>query len=977
MAALSPKAESLITLLNKLIVGRRDNYAYYDHDKGEAFPARRPLTQQAWADHIYGRVRLGVYQLMPTGVGDDADVGWFCIDVDRNGNWDEVCADGRKILDVAKSVVQVYPERSKGSGLHIWGFHERLPAWKSRGVARAILTMAGFKDEPPTEEKPHYETRVFPKQDDMRGKLWGNLVFAPWFGPQVKDGLTAFLDPATFEPYPNQLLSMVDAVVVEAANYERLVDLYDIRKENVRPIREGDQGMAGAQPGTIDGLSDIEFGKLCQMLKALRAAVENPAACGYQNWFSALCHMVPFADGEARARAFSQADAKRYSKDTFDRYWDSAVRTYIKDHAVQPRVSERIVRDWRKGGSIEVEPINWHYGFHEGCIVSRQYENGEEKKPIPLTNFTARITAQEFWDDGSGQTERRMRIEGALATGRPLKMIEISGNDWVDIAKWMPKEWGTDPIVWLSGGKNRMARILEALAVTGHNAPNRHVYTHSGWVNANGVRAFLTNGSITGCGEGQAAEVSKESEVRLPEALANYSIPTSADRADTIIAYDWLERFIRCADHDTTAPLVAALFLAPLKSALSNMDLSIAVVGKTGTRKSSLVAVALSCYSSKGFTRANLPISFKATSNMIERMCYAAKDVPIVVDNFVPDRKGEAQASLERLAHSVGDGAARGRMRRDETISAAKPARGVVIVTGEDLPAGSSSVARMYVITRCAGVGGDDVEREGGIKLAELGLIQRAALEGKLAPVMTHYLGWLAERLDDPGFIRSIQSAYEEEARGTRFAAPEHGRLAEQAAWIKVGLELAQKSHPGGDWRHAELHTEMVQSLEMSSKVRRNLTRETSLSYKFLGLLRTAVDMGVLAGVSTSTGNKPQAFPTLWGWRHDDTIDGSKYHPRALEMVYIDVPNPTEKMWYICVQPDAIVTMLRQHFAGSIPFQDSTTAVSNALAADNLLCDLDKDPGHRSVHVAIANGSSPRCWKINGPAAFALLGLSR
>jgi hypothetical protein len=92
--------------------------------------------------------------------------------------------------------LSAYIERSKSKGYHVWIFFvgEGVPAFKPRLVVRLILEEI---------EKP--ATEIFPKQDaTIRSVLYGSFINAPLFGILVPNGKTVFIDPYTFEPYPNQ-----------------------------------------------------------------------------------------------------------------------------------------------------------------------------------------------------------------------------------------------------------------------------------------------------------------------------------------------------------------------------------------------------------------------------------------------------------------------------------------------------------------------------------------------------------------------------------------------------------------------------------------------------------------------------------------------------------------------------------------------------------------------------------------------------
>lgn len=975
MAQTSPRMETAVKIISRLFVGQRGAYGQLNPEDGRGRCVKRPVTEDLIREHIYGTIPpVGFYPVQ------GAKTVWFCIDIDRDGQYEEAKVVARKILDAARPLIRLHPERSKGKGIHLWCFHEATDTWKSRSIGRLILKMAGV---PQGQDAKGREVDIYPRQDETSSTMpYGNFVYAPWQGKRVREGWTAFLDYDSLEPMASQVEAMEGVEPVKASEIDRIVDECGLTRDNVRPIDPkkpatvtGEQepvrnrATGAAEPGALEPLSDNEFARLVGMSRQLSSAVNTPASCAYRDWIVALVHMVPFADGYERAKAFSAADTARFKADGFngfEMYWDSALKLYRRDHAVVPRWSQRVVDDWRNGALPDIEPISRRYGVWKGCLVERQWDGQVEERPVVMTNFDARIAAQEYIDDGTGVQSRVIRVEAKLASGRPLPPAEVPSDKWPETEAWISRFWGSDPIIWVDAGPNRAARVKEAISLTGQQAPSRKVITHTGWTTHNGQLAFLTNKSATASEEKLSDSLRETSDIRLPDQLERYEIPEQTTPEDAQRAYAWIERFLRCCELETTMPLVSAMFLAPLRSYMQ-IDLALAVIGKTGTRKSSLVAAILSCYAMRGFTRKNFPATFRSTANEIERVAFYAKDVPLVVDNYLSDRKGEAADKLQRLAHSFGDGAARGRMRRDETLSVGKPARGVVIITGEDLPQGSSSAARFYTVTR---------SNPEALHLTELGEVQDAAGRGELAPAMTHYVTWLAEQLQNKAFVAGLEGRYQELMRDGMNQNPEHGRLAEQLAWVHLGMELATKSHPNGGWKEKTLLSRGERAVTKHSKARGELVKEMSLTSRFLSTIDTAVQTGLLIGVEASSCTMPRRHEGAWGWYRtsENDFEGRTRADKPHPGVYVEVPDPTQPEWYICVEPAHIVLWLRENVRNSMIRDDSTQAIGNALDADGLLMAGPDDQHARTNRIRTFHGDRRWVWRIDGQKAWRMLG---
>jgi len=136
--------------------------------------------------HITGRKPYGVYLLVKDRTRAIA------VDFDTNNTLGPM-----DFVSRAKHYgISSYVERSKSKGHHVWIFFEEkgVPALKARVVVHHILDEI---DEP--------ETEVFPKQDVLNSNVrYGNFINAPLFGGLIPHEKTVFVDPTTFEMYPNQ-----------------------------------------------------------------------------------------------------------------------------------------------------------------------------------------------------------------------------------------------------------------------------------------------------------------------------------------------------------------------------------------------------------------------------------------------------------------------------------------------------------------------------------------------------------------------------------------------------------------------------------------------------------------------------------------------------------------------------------------------------------------------------------------------------
>jgi superfamily II DNA or RNA helicase len=182
-----------------------------------------PLTDEVFARHLDGDLAVGIYPLLP---GDTCAL--LACDFDGS-SWP---LDALAYLDVCHDAgVPAALERSRsGNGAHVWVFFEApVPAATARSLGASLLRQAmAARAE---LDLASYD-RFFPSQDFMPKGSFGNLIALPLHGECLRRGTTAFLDPTTMEPWPDQwaFLSSLARLPVDAAR--KLAD-------SLRPVDAG------------------------------------------------------------------------------------------------------------------------------------------------------------------------------------------------------------------------------------------------------------------------------------------------------------------------------------------------------------------------------------------------------------------------------------------------------------------------------------------------------------------------------------------------------------------------------------------------------------------------------------------------------------------------------------------------------------------------------------------------------------------
>lgn len=372
---------------------------------------------------------------------------------------------------------------------------------------------------------------------------------------------------------------------------------------------------------------------------------------------------------------------------------------------ISPETGALLRQAWPRNGDGDDEEGVGIYRARAGRVFAvRRAPDGEETT-VELANFDVRVLREVSRDDGSGEIQRVLELGGTRASGRPLPSARIAADEFSSLS-WVIREFGAEAVV--SAGQGTRDRLREAIQRLSGKPMAATVYSHTGFREINGAQVFLHAG------------LQDEVRVELDGGLARYSLPPVPE--DPLPAIVASINFLRVGDLCVTAPLWAAMFLAPLSSIL-HPDLTVWLWGPTGAFKSTLAALSLCHFGD--FTRTTLPADWSSTDNALERMAFLAKDVPLVIDEFAPPPGRYEQqrlvAKASRLLRAQGNLAGRGRMRADTSLRSANPPRGVILVTAEaPPPLPASALARALVVEAPAGAIDPD----------RLGVAQARALAG-------------------------------------------------------------------------------------------------------------------------------------------------------------------------------------------------------------------------------------------------------
>lgn len=414
------------------------------------------------------------------------------------------------------------------------------------------------------------------------------------------------------------------------------------------------------------------------------------------------------------------------------------------------------------------------YSVENGCLYMEvQSRNGTFLRK--LCNFVPYLTGEQIIDDGSQET-RFFDVHALHENGANLRQVRINSKEFSSM-NWICDCWGAQcNVAPLRSAKEHIRYALQCTA----DGKTSVIYTHLGWRKIENKWHYLMPGN--------------RFDVQLQGKLRNYHLSHGDCNAAVNESLNCIMHYP--APQDVSFPLFAYTYLSPLNSFLKlsgyEPKFILALVGKTGSKKSSIAALYLSHFGS--FTNTTLPMSFRDTANSIVENSFSLKDVLTVIDDFHPSSKQEEMqmtSIAQILVRAYGDRAGRSKLRSDSSMICSRPPQGNCLITCEQMPdiseSGHARCLRLELSTE-------------EVKLDTLTALQNHARNGLFQVSMQCYVDWLANQLeqDEPRLIEMLRKLFESyrehftqvlRAKAIKY----HDRLPENAAWLSIGIELFQR----------------------------------------------------------------------------------------------------------------------------------------------------------------------------------------
>lgn len=393
-----------------------------------------------------------------------------------------------------------------------------------------------------------------------------------------------------------------------------------------------------------------------------------------------------------------------------------------------------LLAEEKNENAIDELVYNPPYAVKNNCL----YEIVTVKEQIvlvKLADFVPTLTAEITRDDGAEQT-KQFKVSAIHKSGITLPEVTVSADEMQSM-KWLLNRWGTYGAA--QPKQNVLNKICRAILSTKTAVEFKTIYLQTGWKKINGEYVFLMSNA------------QRQISVELQGKLKNYSFSHKCSKDDVIYLTAMLENSF--APQNVMLPLLAVTFLCSLNHFLKiagyKPKFVTALIGKTGSRKSTLAALFLSFF--RKFSASDLPMSFHDTANSIFSNIYYLKDVLTCIYDFHPGgifHEQEMKSIAQNISRYYGDRIGRARLNSKLELQSSRPPTGNAIITAEYAPEISVSGSARYF----------NIElNEDDIQLEELSEYQQLTNNGTLCGIMHLYIDWIKDvYLDDESMFEKM-----------------------------------------------------------------------------------------------------------------------------------------------------------------------------------------------------------------------------
>ncbi|HQF63875.1 MAG TPA: CHC2 zinc finger domain-containing protein [Anaerolineaceae bacterium] len=483
--------------------------------------------------------------------------------------------------------------------------------------------------------------------------------------------------------------------------------------------------------------------KAAEMLRAARA------------WIVVMAEMAARSNEESQVKGVFATLARM---DAFE--VERARESVALALGMRRKTFDALLRQARREAGMDDDSDSLYY-IENGRVYARSFDQVGNETSQPLCNFAAQISADIMRDDGQNQM-REFHIKGQIGK-RHMPSAIVPADEYGDMA-WVVKHWGSRAII--EAGSRKKDQLRAAIQHLSVDVERKIIFTHTGWRDVGDRRVFLSNAGAIG-GEGITVELDTDFEM--------YEVPLEPVNLNEAIRASL--SFLDIAPDRVTFPLWGSIWLAPM-SDLIHVAFTLWVYGGTGAMKSTLSALALNHFGARWDDK-HMPAGFLDTANRLEQKTFIAKNVILIIDDFAPQKNSRDQQeyirTAARVVRNVGNLAGRGRMAADTTARRTYYPRGLVIITGEDVPQSEGVMGRLFVVEM----------NRGDVNIERL-----SALQGRRAELPNAMSGYVQWAMSNWNTLKTTVPEQWRTYRQEMAVMKSHLRLPEALAGLMIGIDL-------------------------------------------------------------------------------------------------------------------------------------------------------------------------------------------
>ncbi|MCP4347200.1 MAG: hypothetical protein GY795_16940 [Desulfobacterales bacterium] len=268
-----------------------------------------PVSDSLIREHFRGKRILGTYPMLA-----DNTCNFIGADFDNHENNKTPLDDVAAYYEICSvQEIPCYVVRSKsGKGYHAFiFFREPVPAWKARLVSFALLQEAEIVND--DTELSSFD-RLFPNQDRLSGKNFGNLIALPFQGKAAKHRHTLLLDPDSgfAKPYADQWKALAEIKKISECFLDDLITDWNLKQTSTGILQACETRLSwGVNASQILKKSDTgypvsDFARIAEKCHFIAHCRDDAKILSEPDWYILLTISARCRDGERLSHKLSE-----------------------------------------------------------------------------------------------------------------------------------------------------------------------------------------------------------------------------------------------------------------------------------------------------------------------------------------------------------------------------------------------------------------------------------------------------------------------------------------------------------------------------------------------------------------------------------------------------------------------------------------------------------------------------------------------